>query len=148
MKLLPWLIAAALLTSVAFNLMSYASMALNVIQGREIRTLQLVALERLYQIYELKDANDGLLRVLNDREAMESFMLQQTEAYHAVLDTFYKVRPPMPLGNVPKDPELRRRALEYYRTHGEPWSGDPDELLTDETEAAAGTGSIPDAAVP
>jgi len=142
MKTLPWLIVAV----IAFNLMLYISVALNVIQGREIRALQFVALERLYQVYELKDTNDDLLEILNDRETMEAFMLQQTEAYYAVLDAFYKIRPPMPQGNIPKDPELQRRAIEYYRTHGEPWSGKPEELLADEADGI--TSIIPAAAIP
>ena len=146
MKALPWLIAAALVSAIAMNLMLYASMAVNVIQGREIRTLQLVALDRLYQVYRLEETNRGLLLVLNDRETMEVFMLQQTEAYYAVLDAFYKIKPPMPQGNIPKDPEMQRRAIEYYRMHGEPWSGKPDELLTDEADGVLidTSGAIPE----
>ena len=145
MKALPWLIAAALVLAIAMNLMLYASMAVNVIQGREIRTLQLVALDRLYQVYRLEETNRGLLLVLNDRETMEVFMLQQTEAYYAVLDAFYKIKPPMPQGNIPKDPEMQRRAIEYYRMHGEPWSGKPDELLADEADGVLidTSGAIP-----
>ena len=147
MRKLPRLIVVALVASVAVNVMLYTSVVLNVIQGREIRALQFVALDRLSQIYKLEDTNDEILKALNNRETMETFMLQQTEAYYAVLDAFYKVKPPMPQGNIPKDPELQRRALKYYRTHGEPWGGKPEELLTDEADGV--TSEItPAAAIP
>ena len=147
MRTFPRLIVVALVASVAVNVMLYTSVVLNVIQGREIRALQFVALDRLSQIYKLEDTNDEILKALNNRETMETFMLQQTEAYYAVLDAFYKVKPPMPQGNIPKDPELQRRALKYYRTHGEPWGGKPEELLTDEADGVTSE-IIPAAAIP
>ena len=147
MRKLPRLIVVALVASVAVNVMLYTSVVLNVIQGHEIRALQFVALDRLSQIYKLEDTNDEILKALNNRETMETFMLQQTEAYYAVLDAFYEVKPPMPQGNIPKDPELQRRALKYYRTHGEPWGGKPEELLTDEADGVTSE-IIPAAAIP
>jgi len=104
------------------------SAALNVILGFEVYKAQgqrdawcLVALV-------VRENNKQLGEVLNDREAMEAFMQNQTDAYFAVLDAFNKVAPDMPKGNIPADPELQRLYVLYYKVNDEAWNGDAEKL--------------------
>ncbi|HUU57112.1 MAG TPA: hypothetical protein VMW93_07210 [bacterium] len=100
--------------------------------------------ERTRLCADLMEENKALRTILTDRAASEEREDYVIGVVQAILGAFFKVKPRMPEG-VPKDPEVRKKAWDYWVKHGKPWPGpggesldNPDEVPSEEAVPARG----------
>ena len=93
--------------------------------------------ERTRLCAELMEENIALRTILTDRAAFEEREDYVIDVVRSILGAFFKVKPRMPEG-VPKDPEVRKKAWDYWVKHREPWPGPVGESLNEDDEIPAG----------